>query len=91
MKTCTKPPLETLKQLTDELGPVSPDRLEAAVGECSADRMRAQSSTMAWNVRVAKVGDSKDKLSAPQLQVLRDNYADLIRELGYEVREPFER
>jgi Sulfotransferase domain len=81
-------PQETLKLLTDHLKPVNLSRLDDAIVECSADRMRAQSATMAWNVRAAKVGDSKDKLSAPQLEVLRDKYADLIRDLGYDVRDP---
>lgn len=81
-------PEEALKTLTDQLSPVDPARISAAIAACQADQMRAQSTKMTWNVRSAKVGDSREQLSAAQLTILRDNYADLIRELGYDVREP---
>jgi hypothetical protein len=37
-------------------------------------------------VRVARVGDSREKLGPAHLELFRDRYGDIIRELGYEVR-----
>jgi hypothetical protein len=48
--------------------------------------MRQRSEAKAWNIRVAKVGDSRQRLGEPHLAVFRDRYADKIRSLGYEVR-----
>jgi predicted PolB exonuclease-like 3'-5' exonuclease len=48
--------------------------------------MRQKSAMMAWNVRAAKVGDSRERLTEAHLAIFRERYADLIRSLGYEVR-----
>ena len=78
--------METLTSLTDAISPVDPHVIEAALETCSADNMRQQSDDMRWNVRVAKVGDSREKLAPAHLEIFRDRYGDIIRELGYEVR-----
>jgi hypothetical protein len=79
-------PVEALTELTNAISPVAPTVIEAAIEACRADTMRQQSEKMQWNVRVAKVGDSRDKLGPAHLEVFRDRYSDLIRGLGYEVR-----
>jgi Sulfotransferase domain len=79
-------PVAALRALTDQIGPVALDRVEAAVEECRAENMRQRSEKMARHVRSATVGDSKARLTEPHLAVFREHYADLIRSLGYEVR-----
>jgi hypothetical protein len=79
-------PVEALTRVTDQIAPVEPERIAAAIEECRAENMRQKSAMMAWNVRVAKVGDSRERLSEAHLAIFREQYADLIRSLGYEVR-----
>ena len=79
-------PMGTLKRLTDQIEPVEPERIEAAIEACSAENMRRVSAKKAQHVRVAKVGDSRERLGEAHLAIFRDRYADLIRSLGYEVR-----
>lgn len=79
-------PVETLTTLTDAIAPVDPEVITAALETCRAENMRQQSADMQWNVRVARVGDSHEKLGAAHLDIFRDRYGDIIRELGYEVR-----
>ena len=79
-------PVEALTRVTDQIAPVDPDRIAAAIEACRAENMRQKSAMMAWNVRVAKVGDSRERLTEAHLAIFREQYADLIRSLGYEVR-----
>ena len=79
-------PIEALTRVTAQIAAVDRSRLEAAIAACQAETMRQQSPTMAWNVRVATVGDSRQRLQEAHLAVFRERYADLIRSLGYEVR-----
>ncbi len=80
-------PVETLTEVTNAISPVEGSIIAAAIEACRADNMRQQSEKMQWNVRVAKVGDSREKLGPAHLEIFRDRYADLIQELGYEVRD----
>ena len=79
-------PVEALTRVTEQIAPVEPERIVAAIEACRAENMRQRSAMMAWNVRVAKVGDSRERLTEAHLAIFRENYADLIRSLGYEVR-----
>lgn len=79
-------PIEELRSVTDKIQPVSDERIAAAVAACSADNMRKLGGGKSKHVRAAKVGDSREKLTAEHLAVFRDQYADMIRALGYEVR-----
>jgi hypothetical protein len=79
-------PVAALTRVTDQIAPVEQGRIEAAIEACRAENMRQKSAMMAWNVRAAKVGDSRERLSEPHLAIFRERYADLIRSLGYEVR-----
>jgi hypothetical protein len=79
-------PVDSLKALTDQISPVSTDRIEMAIETCRADRVRKQDEKMAWHVRSARVGDSREKLSDVHLAVFRERHANLIQQLGYQVR-----
>ncbi len=79
-------PVDSLKILTDQISPVSTARIEMALEACRADRVRQQDEKMAWHVRSARVGDSREKLSDVHLSVFRERHADLIQQLGYPVR-----
>jgi hypothetical protein len=79
-------PIGALKRLTDQIQPVPVDRIASAVEECRADRVRQQDEKMAWHVRTAKVGDSRERLDEAHLSLFRERHGDLIRSLGYTVR-----
>jgi hypothetical protein len=79
-------PVAALTQVTNQIEPVDPARIERAIEACSVENMRKMSKKMVLHVRKAKVGDSRDTLGEPHLQIFRDQYADLLTSLGYEVR-----
>jgi hypothetical protein len=79
-------PIAALRRVTDQIEPVSTERIAAAFEACRADTVRQQDEKMAWHVRAAKVGDSREKLGAAHLAIFREQHGDLIRALGYEVR-----
>ena len=72
--------------MTNQIEAVPVEAVERAIEECRAEKVRQQDEKMAWHVRSAKVGDSRDKLSATHLTIFRERHGDLIRHLGYEVR-----
>ncbi len=78
-------PAAALRRGTDQIGPVAPGRIEAAIEACSAETMR-QSNRAAKHVRAATVGDSRARLDEAHLAIFRERHADLVRSLGYEVR-----
>ena len=75
-----------LTRITNQIAPVDPVRIEQAIETCSADNMRARSKKMATHIRSAKVGDSKEQLGEAHYDIVRRQYGDLVRSLGYEVR-----
>lgn len=79
-------PLRTLQQATAPLAPLTDDQLHVAIEYCSADRMRQRTKGGKKHVRAATVGDSRKQLSAAHFDAFREAYADLITELGYQVR-----
>jgi hypothetical protein len=79
-------PVAALTRVTNQIEPVPVERIAAALETCRAERVRQQDEKMAWHVRTARVGDSRDKLSDVHLDVFRSRHAELIRTLGYEVR-----
>ena len=79
-------PVTALKRVTAAIEPVSDDAIRRALDICRADRVRQQDAKMAWHVRSAKVGDSRDRLSEAHLVIFREQHGDLIRQLGYDVR-----
>jgi hypothetical protein len=79
-------PVAALTRVTDQIAPAEPGRIAAAIESCRAENMRQKSAMMSWNVRAAKVGDSRERLTEAHLAIFRECYADQIRSLGYEVR-----
>jgi hypothetical protein len=79
-------PLAALTRVIEQLAPVERGRIEAVIATCRAENMRQKSAMMAWNVRAATVGDSRERLTEAHLAIFRERYAALIRALGYEVR-----
>jgi hypothetical protein len=79
-------PVAELRAITDQIAPVPDEKIATAVDACSADKMRKMGGERSKHVRAAKVGDSREKLTAEHLAVFREKYADMIRALGYEVR-----
>lgn len=79
-------PVDALQRVTNQIEPVPESRITAAIESCRAERMRQKNEKMAWHVRAAKAGDSREKLGEVHLAVFREQYADMIRTLGYEVR-----
>jgi hypothetical protein len=79
-------PIAALQRVTNQIEPVPVEAIEAAIESCRAERVRQQDEKMAWHVRAAKVGDSREKLGEAHLTVFRERHADAIRSLGYEVR-----
>lgn len=78
--------VDALTRVTDQIEPVDPARIQQAVEACTADNMRNMSRRMSTHVRAATVGDSRGKLGDAHLQIFRNQYADLLTSLGYEVR-----
>ena len=80
-------PVAALGNLAERLGhPVPVETLERAIEINSAENLRKMGGDIANHVRVAKVGDSHDKLTDQHLQIFRDLHAALITDMGYEVR-----
>ena len=79
-------PMAELQRGTAAIQPVDEERIAAAIASCSVESMRQQSDKMASHIRTATVGDSRQRLSDAHLQIFREQYAELIESLGYEVR-----
>ena len=79
-------PGEALRRATEQIAPVPAERIARAIEHCSAEQMRQRSRGMAKHVRTATVGDSRNHLTPEHLAIFREQYADLIRSLGYEPR-----
>ena len=79
-------PVAALRRVTEQIAPVEQGRIEAAIEACRAETMRQRSAMMAWSVRAATVGDSRQRLTEAHLAIFRERYANLIHSLGYEVR-----
>ncbi len=79
-------PVAALTCVTEQIAAVDRERIEHAIEACRAENMRQWEETKPWTVRVAKVGDSKERLRDEHLMIFRERYADLIRSLGYDVR-----
>ncbi|MGI9252890.1 MAG: sulfotransferase domain-containing protein, partial [Thermomicrobiales bacterium] len=75
-----------LIKVTNQIKPVDLETIERAIEACKAENMKSMSKKMSTHIRSAKVGDSKEKLSQAHYDIFRENYADLITGLGYEVR-----
>lgn len=79
-------PTAELRRITDQIGAVGAERLDLAHEFCRAENMRQRNPNLSRTIRVAKVGDSRERLSEPHLAIFRDRHGDLVRSLGYPVR-----
>jgi hypothetical protein len=79
-------PVAALTEVTEQIAPVAPERILAAIDACKPDKMRQMDPKLVWHVRSAKVGDSRERLSEPHYAVFRERFGDQIRALGYPVR-----
>lgn len=79
-------PVATLERAVGEIAPATHEQVVSAVEQCKAENMRQQSPGMEKHVREAKPGDARQKLNAEHYAAFREAYADLITELGYEIR-----
>ena len=82
----SRDPLTALRRATAQIAPLDEDRLQIAIDYCRADRMRQRTKGGSKHVRQATVGDSVRQLSSEHFDAFREAYADLITELGYQVR-----
>lgn len=71
---------------TGVIAPASAETIDRAVRACSAENMRRRSQSMAKHVRAAKPDDSLRRLNEEHYAAFRDTHAEIIAELGYEVR-----
>jgi hypothetical protein len=74
-----------IKRLTDQIQPVEDQVIAAGIEASDAQKLRAKSPEHRKHIRSAKVGDWKNHLKDEHLKIIRDEYADLITALGYEV------
>jgi hypothetical protein len=79
-------PVSALMRVTGQIEPVQVERITAAIESCRAELVRQQDEKMAWHIRSARVGDSREKLGEVHLHIFRERHGELIRSLGYEVR-----
>lgn len=79
-------PMGALRQAAAEIAPISDERLEVAIDYCRADRMRERSKGGKAHVRSATVGDSRRQLGPAHFEAFREAYADLVVDLGYQLR-----
>jgi hypothetical protein len=82
----SRDPLAALRRATAQIAPLDDDRLQIAIDYCRADRMRQRTKGGSKHVRQATVGDSVRQLTPDHLDAFREAYAELITELGYQVR-----
>jgi hypothetical protein len=82
----SRDPLGALRHATAQIAPLGDDRLQIAIDYCRADLMRQRTKGGSKHVRQATVGDSLRQLSSDHLDAFREAYADIITELGYQVR-----
>lgn len=75
-----------MKRLTEQIAPVAEATIREAIAASTPNAMRAQSEFLARHVRSATIGDSRNQLSESHLAIFRDQHADLVRQLGYDVR-----
>jgi Sulfotransferase domain len=82
----SRDPLAELRRATALIAPVDDETLRIAIDYCHADRMRQRTKGGSKHVRKATVGDSVHQLTSEHLDAFREAYADLVQELGYQVR-----
>lgn len=75
-----------LTRLTDRIEPVPRQRIEAAVEHCRIEHVKERQENLARTIRSGSVGESRARLGAAHLRVMRETHAEAIASLGYPVR-----
>jgi hypothetical protein len=75
----------TVKLVVDRIAPASDIRIRLAIEASRADRLRSKNKHLAKHIRSATVGDWRNHLNEAHLDVFRNQHADLIKRMGYEV------
>ncbi len=78
-------PLHELQCSTNLIAPVTRERIEHALKDCSVENMKRKGARMTRRIRIATVGDWRNHLTELHLAIFRERYADLICHLGYEI------
>jgi hypothetical protein len=79
-------PVAALTRTTDQIRPVAPERITAAIEACQADTLRSAQKGLRKRIRTATVGDWRNHLTEAHLARFRERHADMIREIGYDVQ-----
>jgi hypothetical protein len=78
-------PISELLRATNQIQPVSEERIRQAIENCQADTFLSTRKGLQRRIRVATSGDWRNHLSATHLEIFRDRHSDRIQALGYEV------
>lgn len=79
-------PVAELSKITNQIEPVSQERIERAVKTCEAQTLRQSRPGLQKRIRSATVGDWRNHLNEEHLAIFRSRYVDLIERLGYQVQ-----
>ena len=79
-------PEAALIALTNQIEPVTSDRIAAALANCTISNMLSSRPGMAHTLGTGQVGSSRADLMPIHLEILRDRWGDQIASLGYRVR-----
>lgn len=75
-----------LTRATNEISPLPPERVAAAIEACTADALLQRRKGLRRRIRAATVGDWRNHLNETHLAIFRERHAEAIRALGYAVR-----
>ncbi|MCC6312618.1 MAG: sulfotransferase domain-containing protein [Thermomicrobiales bacterium] len=78
-------PVAELTRAANEIEPVAPERITAAIEACQADTLLQRRKGLRRRIRSATVGDWRNHLGPQHLALFRVHHADRIHALGYEV------
>jgi hypothetical protein len=79
-------PLAALTRAAEQIQPLPPERIAAAITACEADTLRTAQPGLRKRIRTATVGDWRNHLTSAHLERFRASHAERIRAIGYEVQ-----
>jgi hypothetical protein len=78
-------PYATVERVAKRIKAAPMGAIRKAVDASSADVLKKRGGYWNVHIRTATVGDWQSTLTDKHLKILRDNHADVIRKIGYEV------
>jgi hypothetical protein len=78
-------PVETIRQVTDQIKPTALRRIERAVEATHINKMRQQSDLMRLHCRKGRVGGWQDELGEAHMAILREDCSCEMALLGYDL------